>query len=158
MDWKTHLAHELDVDPLPIYIVGSACLGFSLSPRKRFVEFHSDSDIDVAIVSSRHFEEAWQKLRSLGPVDLLSPETRTADFLNWHRGNLVFDGTIATDKILDMLPFGPAWTRAFGLASTRKPTLGRDIRGRIYKDCQSLRAYQENNVRRLRASLLVGDE
>ncbi|WP_410604881.1 hypothetical protein [Amycolatopsis sp. lyj-90] len=157
-EWKFQLAYDLDVDPLPMSIVGSAGLGFSLSPGKKFSEFHQDSDIDVAIISNRHFEEAWLQLRSLGPLDRLKPGSSEAEVLDWHRGRLIFDGAIATDKILGMLPFGAKWTRAFSRASNREPTTGREINGRIYRDCQSLREYQVNNLRRIRTNLISAGE
>lgn len=47
-----------------IYLVGSAQLGFSISPsgHKRWRAFGDQSDIDLAIVSERLFEEFWNAL------------------------------------------------------------------------------------------------
>ena len=51
-------------------IVGSAKLGFSLSPRKKFKLFNDQesehqSDIDIAIISSQLFQECWESLKAL---------------------------------------------------------------------------------------------
>ena len=153
IDWKTSLAIELELDPYMLLVVGSACLGFSLSPFKRFADFGSRSDIDVAAVSERYFDEAWRWLRELGPEDLLERGTLEQEMFRWHRRNLVFDGAIATEKLLSMLPFGSKWMSALGHAGNREPTLGRKINVRIYRDFESLRKYHVNNIRKLKLEL-----
>lgn len=47
-----------------VVIVGSANWGYSLNPGKAFKPFDDDSDVDVAIVSSQHFEETWKEIRA----------------------------------------------------------------------------------------------
>lgn len=150
--WRGVLARGLDVDPLCIVVVGSGAVGFSLSPRedKRFRAFHDESDIDVAVISPFHFEEAWRNIRAMrgdasGVVKRL-----------WrhHRSSLVFDGTIATDQILPHLSFGAKWTSALGRAALREPTRDRDVKARIYRDFESLRDYQRRNIESLRGELL----
>lgn len=157
IDWKMALAAELDIDPFGIHVVGSSCLGVSLSPYKRFTPFHRGSDIDVAVVSSRHFDEAWRWLRNLGPLDGLANGSFEQDMFKWHRKNLVFEGTIATDKLLGYLPFGAKWKRALGRARRRPPTVDREIKARIYRDVESLREYQVRSVKALLAEIAPGD-
>ncbi|MCX6501142.1 MAG: hypothetical protein NT132_01805 [Microbacterium sp.] len=153
--WRSDLGAELEVDPLCVVVVGSTAVGVSLSPRpdKRFRPYHDDSDVDVAVISPRHFDEAWRWLRALGPLDALKGRPDEADLLGWHRRSLVFDGTIATDRLLPYLPFGAVWQSALGRASRRPPTLDRDVKARIYRDFESLREYHRRNVESLRASL-----
>ncbi|MEV8265448.1 hypothetical protein AB0P00_14995 [Microbacterium sp. NPDC077057] len=153
--WRSDLGAELEVDPLCIVIVGSTAVGVSLSPKddKRFRPFHDESDVDVAVVSARHFDEAWRWLRALGPLDALKGRPDEADLLGWHRRSLVFDGTIATDRLLPYLPFGATWQSALGRASLRAPTLDRDVKARIYRDFESLREYHRRNVESLKAEL-----
>jgi hypothetical protein len=152
--WKTALAVDLSVDPFAIHIVGSACLGFSLSPHKNFRSFHSASDIDIAVVSSQHFDSAWRWLRNLGPLDSLTKGSFEEDMFKWHRKNLVFEGTIATDRLLGHLPFGPSWRRALGKAAQREPTVDREIKARIYRDFESLREYQIRSAKATIAEIL----
>lgn len=45
-----------------VYIVGSAKLGFSISPVKRWRRFGDESDIDVAVVSETLFEKFWNEI------------------------------------------------------------------------------------------------
>ncbi|MEU6000517.1 hypothetical protein ABZ837_22165 [Streptomyces sp. NPDC047197] len=151
--WKSYLAVDLDVDPFAIHVVGSSCVGLSLSPSKGLSAFHRGSDIDVAVVSARHFDEAWRWLRNLGPMDSLAVGSLEHDMFKWHRKNLVFEGTIATDRLLSKLPFGAQWRTAFGRARTRNPTIDREIKARIYRDVESLREYQVRSVKSLLAEL-----
>ena len=58
---KTHISKILDINYTDIYIMGSAKLGFSIAPEKKFRPFGDTSDIDVAIISSRIFEYYWKK-------------------------------------------------------------------------------------------------
>ncbi|MFD9539377.1 hypothetical protein [Streptomyces sp. NPDC060022] len=156
--WKNKLAAELEVDPYSLLIVGSSCVGVSLSPDKGFSRFHSGSDIDVAVVSAHHFDIAWRWLRTLAPVDDLDMSNLERRMLRRHRGNLVFDGTIATDQLLSKLPFGARWKSALGKASTRPPTYGHQVKTRIYRDFEFLRTYHVKNVKELSSRLSAAGE
>ena len=150
--WKMTLARHLDVDPYDIVLTGSAALGYSLNPLKAYKAFDGASDIDCGIISPYHFEVAWRYLRQLRPSWLSLPnESRRA--ITSHRKNYVFSGTIATDRILGLLPFGRAWQAALGEMSEVSPTTGREVKLRIYKDYDALRSYQANNIERLRNDL-----
>lgn len=154
--WKTELGVRLATDPRAIAVVGSASLGFSLNPDKSFKHFDDSSDVDVAVVSYRHFESAWEHLRKLGAQRFgMSVEGQNA--VNAHRTNYVFNGTIATDFILEYLPFAAQWLPAFAHMAGIPPTDGRDIRARIYRDFDSLREYQLRSVVAARAHLDKGD-
>jgi hypothetical protein len=155
IDWKAKLAAELGLDPYMLLVVGSACLGFSLSPFKRFSEFGSRSDVDVAAVSERHFDEAWRWLRDLGPENLPERDELEQEMFKWHRRNLIFDGAIATERLLPRLPFGDKWSSALGHAANQDPTVGRKINVRIYRDFESLRKYHVTNIRNLKLELIV---
>ncbi|TWG21425.1 hypothetical protein FHX34_103963 [Actinoplanes teichomyceticus] len=152
IDWKSHLAKDLEVDPYSLIVVGSACTRYSLNPTKGFSEFHPGSDIDVAVISARHFDEAWRALRSW-PAQPMSK--RKAAQLEQHRRSLVFDGTIATNDILSRLDFGPQWSTALNRAGNRPPTEGHSVKTRIYRDFESLREYQVRGIKALRENLLT---
>lgn len=152
--WRFALGAHLDVDPLCLVVVGSTAVGVSLSPTKLFQAFHDGSDVDVAVISPRHFDAAWRYLRSLGPLNKLKNRPE-AELLKWHRRSLVFDGTIHTDGLLPYLSFGAKWQTALGHAARRSPTEDRDVKARIYRDFESLREYHCRNVESLRASLVL---
>jgi hypothetical protein len=144
--WKTELGAALEVDPRAISIVGSAGVGVSLNPTKEFSAFGPKSDIDVAIVSHHHFEAAWRYLRHVRAGRLtLSTETRKE--LRKHGKGYVFDGTIATESILAHLPFGKKWLTALNDRSLVAPTVGHEVKARIYRDFDCLRDYQLRGIR-----------
>jgi hypothetical protein len=156
IEWKTILATEIAVDPFSIVVVGSAALGFSLSPKKGLSPFGERSDIDVAVVSPTHFDTAWRWLRNLGSPRLLGHGSFERGIVDWHRKNLVFDGAIATtDELLSRLEFGPSWKAALGRAGNREPTVGRNVKVRVYRDFESLRAYHVANIQELQRGLLA---
>jgi hypothetical protein len=59
---KVSVAEHFEIHPNEVVVVGSAKLGFSIVPKKRYRPFRDSSDIDVAIVSSRLFERIWYEL------------------------------------------------------------------------------------------------
>lgn len=157
VSWKTLLARGLEVDPHDIVLTGSAAIGFSLNPRKNFAAFSTASDIDCGVISPYHFDIAWRHLRQLRPSWLSLPNaSRRA--IEMHRKNYVFTGTIATDSILPILPFGAVWQSALATMAEQPPTEGRDVKLRIYKDYDALRQYQALNITNLQATLLSDTE
>lgn len=151
--WRHELARDLQVDPSALLITGSAAFGISLNPNKNYRAFDDQSDIDVAVVSDYHFTEGWRTLRNLGPrLHSLPPRSKQA--VNDHVSRLIYWGTIATDRILALLPYGQQWQTALGRAAQRTPTLGRTINIRVYRDLDSLRAYQVNNLNSLKTAYL----
>ena len=156
IDWKTRLAEGISVDPYDVVLTGSAAIGYSLNPKKNYKPFDATSDIDCGVISQYHFEVAWRYLRQLRPAWLsLPPESKRA--ITFHRTSYVFNGTIATDSILGLLPFGAEWQKALDSMATLDPTIGREVKLRIYRDYESLRHYQAMGIEKLRTAL-VADE
>ena len=153
-EWKISIAHLLRVDPCSVYLIGSGCTGISLNPNKGYKAFGDDSDIDIAIISGYHFEMSWRSLRELGAEKYkLSPAAKAS--LNEHRDSNLYWGMIATDKILNLLPFGNEWIKA-GIEISKKPPMdGREIKFRLYRDSYSFVSYHLNNLRNLQSELLT---
>lgn len=149
--WRNKLAKLIEVDPSALIVTGSSNIGFSLNPYKNFKLFDQDSDIDVAIVSDYHFNQAWRTLRNLG-ADLYDLSASGKQSVKDHASKYIYWGTIATDRILQLLPFAIEWNNAFNKMCEENPTKGRKINARIYKDFDSLRAYQVNNLKNIRLS------
>jgi hypothetical protein len=162
VNWKSSLAGGLSVDPYALMVVGSACTGVSLNPKKRlFAEFRAESDVDVAVVSYYHFEVAWKTLREMGQSTKTIPTSEERRLRKQHRDHLVFDGTIATDWVLPYLPFGREWMHALQNSESELPGPRHKVKARIYRDLDALRAYHVRNVTRLKKELAaeaVADE
>lgn len=63
-EFRTELALRLGVDRETISLIGSARLGFSLNKARLFSPFSDQSDLDIIIVASEIFDEAWIELLS----------------------------------------------------------------------------------------------
>lgn len=61
LNLKTEVARNFGIHPNEVVIVGSAKLGFSIAPEKRFRIFNDSSDIDIALASEHLFDEIWQE-------------------------------------------------------------------------------------------------
>ncbi len=57
--FKLYITDKLKVHYNDISIAGSAKLGFSINPQKKFSPFHQESDIDVIIISQTLFYKFW---------------------------------------------------------------------------------------------------
>jgi hypothetical protein len=150
--WRKSLADRIRVDPCAMVITGSAGVGISLNPSNNFSEFDKKSkpsDIDVAIVSGFHFEIAWRHLRNMGS-ERYKLGRLALQWFDDHKSRLIYDGMIATDKILEHLPFGKEWTLALAAMSKIDPTEGRSVNARIYRDFECLRMYHVRNTKKLR--------
>jgi hypothetical protein len=152
VSWKRALAKELDVDAACLTIVGTAALGWSLNPTKNLKAFDAESDVDVAVISPYHFLTAWRYLRSRASRKL-SIDRKTRIAWDLHATRYVYWGTIATDRLLGILPFGQPWLKAASAMASVIPTLNRDIKFRIYNDFESLRSYQTVSVKKARQNL-----
>lgn len=60
--FKAYMANKFAVPSNNIFIVGSALLGFSLSPKKNYKLFDDTSDIDIVIVDEELYKTYWDKL------------------------------------------------------------------------------------------------
>jgi predicted nucleotidyltransferase len=153
INWKRTLAEKIEVDSACIMIVGSAATGTSLNPSKNFRPFDEKSDVDVAVVSPYHFTVGWRYLR-MNSARRLRVDARTRIAWDEHVNRYIYWGTLATDRLLGVLPFGLQWLNAITDIAQHPPTLGRSVNLRIYADYDSLRAYQIQGVRTLRNSII----
>lgn len=151
--WKGELGELIEVDPRAIAIIGSAGVGISLSPRKGLRPFGPRSDIDVAVVSFHHFDLAWRSLRSMTTAERFGLSKPQRASTKEHERRFIYWGTVAADRLLELLPFKKTWIEAFSHMAGVPPTSERKINARIYRDFDSLRAYQMRSVEQARADL-----
>jgi len=152
--WKEKLSSLIGVDSKAIVLTGSSSVGFSLNPEKNLKPFNTDSDIDVAIISAHYFDISWHFLRNLG-TRMYSLSQKEKNAIEDHRKRLIYWGTIATDKIVQILPFGKEWVTAVEAMAKIKPTDGRQINFRIYKDFEALKAYHNDGLKSIKDKLII---
>lgn len=151
--WKEKLSTQIGVDSKAIILTGSSSVGYSLNPEKEFKAFDENSDIDIAIISNHYFDISWHFLRNIGiHYHRLKPKEKTS--IDDHRQRLIYYGTIATDKIIHILPFGEKWMAAMAEMNKIEPTINREINFRIYKDFEALKSYQMIGINKVRDLLL----
>lgn len=146
--WRHALAKGLGVDASALLITGSAAFGVSLNPYKNYKFFDDSSDIDVAVISDYHFTEAWRALRNIGP-SMHGMQPKVKQSIADHVQRYIYWGTIATDKLLHLFSFGKQWASALEEIAKIAPTVGRQVNVRVYRDLDSLRAYQVNTISKL---------
>ncbi|MGV8832147.1 MAG: hypothetical protein ACOH2N_09245 [Devosia sp.] len=154
LEWKVGLCAGLGVEPSSAFLVGSGAVGISLNPFKNFKEFDAGSDLDVAIVSSEHFEVAWKFLRANFRRQRRTLRGRAKVALESHVNGLVFWGAVEADALLSIYPFGLGWITALVDAST-EVVGNRTVKARIYKDFDALNDYQIQGVGKLRNNILL---
>jgi hypothetical protein len=150
-EWRAKLAEGLEVDDRDIVLVGSAQTGRSLNAKKQFKVFTTTSDLDIAVVSRRHFDIAWHWFRHADPLLIPFDDEGKRLFVR-HREQYIFDGMIAANYFLQYLPFGNAWMRELQRSTPHLPLSlqGRKMNVRIYMDNEALRHAQANSLQTYR--------
>ncbi|WP_157601672.1 hypothetical protein [Saccharomonospora halophila] len=126
-----------------ILIIGSAKLGFSIAPRKRWKAFHEESDIDVAITSTNMYLKVWHELSRLVDSD---------HFLDWRRKSKFLQYKIHGWIRPDLLPRSPAlplsdeWFEFFRSVTTEGTCGPYKVNAGLYYDIDFLESYQARGV------------
>jgi hypothetical protein len=158
-----HLRNELNVEPQHLAIVGSAKIGFSVSPESFPRPFSATSDIDIVVVNETMYDAVWYAiLKWHYPLRrrILNDERHWARF---RKGELYW-GWIAPDRILfDVLTlpdvlrpvhrFSAQWFNAFKSLSRYHHFTDRHISGRLYRTWEHARLYHVDSLRQLAEGL-----
>lgn len=138
---KYKISNWFSIHPSEIIVVGSAKLGFSIAPQKRYRLFNDKSDIDVAVVSSKIFDAIWKEVFLYSNSVTYWPDR--VDFFKY-----LSRGWIRPDK----LPRGKAfvltkdWDNFFRSLSINREFGEYNITAGLYKDWLFLEKYQEKSV------------
>lgn len=136
-------------------IVGSAKTGFSLSPKKPLKPFHDadgsakTSDIDVAIVSSKLYEELWALLRKINGHRY---------YTNYYQqlASSVFRGYINDGSLKKFDSVREKWLERISpinMALQDNLRFVHPITYRIYRSWEDLEEYQLLGINKVRAKL-----
>ena len=151
---KTEISTQFPVKSKSnIIVVGSAKLGFSIAPRKRFRDIQDDSDIDVAIIDEELFDSYWERLFEFN-INIKSRSEREEElyqkFLQYF-----FKGWLRPD----LFPFNfkgkSEWFDFFSGISYKQYDK-RKVAAAIYKNEYFFKKYHEENIKALREELKDG--
>jgi hypothetical protein len=141
-DLRAQVAQQFELHVSEVLIVGSAKLGFSIAPDKRYRPFGETSDIDVVMCSSALFDAFWKDV-----FDYWSRGENWAGLADFRK--YLFRGWMRPDKLPPENSFrrSQEWWEFF-----RRLTSGRafgpyKIAGALYKSWYFLESYQQRCVR-----------
>lgn len=149
---KVATIYGIQDSEIEIFIVGSAKLGFSLSEKKssgtikpRYRKFSIDSDIDVAIISSKIFNQLWNSF---------STHSYNHNYFPWDSdklGDYLISGSFRPDKFPNIFE-SIRWWDCFNKLSNNNQLDRRKVSGCIYYSYDMLKKYQIRSVRDCRLS------
>lgn len=133
-----------------VLMVGSGKIGCSLAPQKNMRKFdeENDSDIDIAVISSRLFEYMWEKIRIEYNVNYISRYKTIA--------SSIFRGFINENNFREIDGIRPFWNNQIDLANKEiqdKLSVYHAINYRIYRSWEDLEAYHINGLKKLKQEI-----
>lgn len=131
-----------------VFVVGSAKLGFSIAPRKRYRPFGDRSDIDLALVSSELYVRIWKQVRDHVSAGAFWPNrAKYQDYatLGWMRPDLLPPS--------ESVPLGNRWWEFFRSLQQSKRFGPYKIAAGLFYDIDFLRRYQMRAVEACREAL-----
>lgn len=134
-------------------IVGSAKLGISLSPKKAFRKFicmannesEKESDIDIAIVSGKLFNNIWEELRDI----------RTKTYIPKYNSLVgsIFRGYINDKDFKDIDLIRKEWEEKISISNIKlqdQLSIIHPISYRVYRSWEDLEDYQLDGIMELK--------
>jgi hypothetical protein len=134
---RQRIAKQFKVHTNEVLVVGSAKLGFSIAPNKKYRHFGDKSDIDVVIVSDVLFCSVWSTVYSFWK-DKVIWDTED-DFKKY-----LFRGWIRPDKLppSNKFEYTKAWWEFFREITASGEFGPYKISGALYKSWDFLESYQ----------------
>ena len=148
------ISQGLNVSQNDICVIGSARIGFSLSPEKYGQPFSEFSDIDICIVSQSLFDPSWLDVLGRYRTKGLSLNRRTRWHLQEHReGHYVYNGWMYPESIVQVLEIGQRWLRTFNGLSHIADFASRTVAGRLYRTWDHARYYHRWSLGKVKQRL-----
>src|SRR5258708_512627 len=133
---KSVVAQHFSINPAEVVMVGSAKLGFSIAPTKRYRPFSIDSDLDLAIVSSTLFDSLWEAVFDYAVEKPYWAEKR--DFNTY-----LARGWIRPDKLPPGFAPGQDWWDFFRELTATGNFGDRTLRAGLYRTWHFMRSYHQ---------------
>ena len=158
------LGDRLETNRDDITIVGSAKIGFSLSPHNFPRLFSDESDIDVVVVNETLFDQIWRtilkwhyprRLEGLRRDDQRWGADRRKDiYWGWLVPDRIrFEGLLFPETLKPLRDTSTAWFNTFRGLSQYTEFSGRDVSGRLYRSWDHALLYHMDGLRQVRESL-----
>ena len=153
--FKEIVSKRLGVNFHNIQIVGSAKVGYSLSPAKLFTPFHDErpdkpsSDIDIAIISDRLYQKFCDELRHIKKIRYMQT------YYN-HLTESIFRGYINEKDLQKVQGLCEEWAelvRPINVALQDELGFIHPITYRVYRSWEDLEEYQIIGISKARRSL-----
>lgn len=129
--------HQWGLGEGSLRLVGSAALGFSLKPKRRFCLFEDEiSDLDVAIVDRDFFEDMWQEVHEYARARFWDRQPKFAEYL--------YDGWIRPDIMPGTL--GNTWFDFFHSIRQQQVFRRIKVRAALYPSDYFLEQYQCHSI------------
>lgn len=134
---KRAVGEHFNLHHTEIIVVGSAKLGFSVAPAKRYRPFGDASDIDVALCSSTLYDSMWQDVFAYWARG--EEWSHLSDFRKYH-----FRGWMRPDLLPPQTSFSRAneWWEFFRSLTASGRFGSYKITGALYKEWRFLETYQ----------------
>ena len=146
-----YISRGLGVPKEDICVVGSARIGFSLSPRDFGTPFDERSDVDIIVVSPELFDSSWVNILTRNRVRWSSLNEVTKGYINEHRDkHHIYGGWIYPSLVVEALEIGERWLRTFNGLSRIPDLSSRHVGGRLYRTWEHARAYHRRSLRQIR--------
>lgn len=148
---KNEIAGFLKVSQTNIFVVGSAKLGFSIAPEKRYKHFNEDSDIDIAIIDGATFLRYWKILyeyNTTGRAWSINEEKTYRKFLEYF-----FKGWLRPDKFPSTMNEKKEW---FDFFQSLQKKYKFKIAAGIYYDIDVFSGYNRENLKSIREVIKNG--
>ena len=140
---KSDVGQRFNVHPSQIVVVGSGKLGFSIHPQKRYRPFGEESDLDLAIVSDRLFQEFWSTVFQYSTDGgLWNRSHRFKDYL--------FRGWMRPDYLPPTVQSASQWFEYFRELTASQRFGPYKINAGLYQSWDFLESYQQTAVAQCR--------
>lgn len=142
---RSQIADHLGIHPSEVVMVGSAKLGFSIKPQKRYMHFTAESDVDMAVISPHLFDVMWQQVLEYSLSGVYYP--KKSEFQEY-----LFQGWIRPDKLPNHRKFktNQDWWDFFRHLTNN---YRRKISGGVYKSWYHFEMYQSKAVEKCKIDL-----
>ncbi len=134
---KEEISDFFKIEFNDIVLVGSAKLGFSIKHNKRFEIFGENSDIDIAIVSTKLFQKIWEEIYLYKKSKIFWPKEESFNkylVYGWIRPDLLPNS--------EYYQFSKEWWKFFNNLSQKKEYDYYKVRGGLYHSWFFLQEYQ----------------